>query len=293
MSLNKTQEWLSSFRTTIDKKIAGRAKTISITGGKGGVGKTSVAVKLGKMWSEAGYKVLLLDCDYNLSNTLVKLSLPIKNDFEDLIAGRKDFKDCLQRHDNLDILSGCNGSLDLYGKNIQIDRLILDVLVEHENEYDLILLDCPAGLSREALSLNAYCDYRVVIATPDRSSLTDCYSLMKILNNVYGVSNNHLLVNKVTSQNQYKRIVKSLSETVENFLSTRLNVVGHLSHEVGEVDQFDRVLFSEKKLKINQDFLKVFERLSDEVTGSIYSSLSAVPLKRSGDLGQDVQITIS
>ena len=74
-----TTDWLISQNKYQSKKTNQKAKTISITAGKGGVGKTSVSVKFARMLADKGYKVLLLDCDYNLSNTVVKLGLPVTN----------------------------------------------------------------------------------------------------------------------------------------------------------------------------------------------------------------------
>jgi len=92
LSLKKSNpsDWLISQNKYQSKKTSLKAKTISVTAGKGGVGKTSVAVKMGKLLAESGYKVLLLDCDTNLSNTVVKLGLPISNYFYELISAQKN-----------------------------------------------------------------------------------------------------------------------------------------------------------------------------------------------------------
>ena len=176
-----TSEWLLSQNKYQDKKTSQKATTISITAGKGGVGKTSVAVKFAKTLSSMGYKVLLIDCDYNLSNTVVKLGLPVTNDFYDLISARKDFDECVFKMGSFHLLAGCNGNIEIFKRGLELDRIIIDILVTHEREYDYILLDCPAGISKGTLTLNAYSDYRFVVVIPDKSSVTDSYSLIKIL----------------------------------------------------------------------------------------------------------------
>lgn len=265
-SLKKSNptDWLASQNKFQSKKTTQKARTISITAGKGGVGKTSVSVKMAKVLSQKGYKVLLLDCDSNLSNTVVKLNLPITNYFYELVSGQRTFEDCLHRDGSLHLLSGCNGSIDLFKKSLEIDKLIIDIIATHERDYDYILLDCPAGISRDTLTLNAYSDYRFVIVTPDKSSVTDSYSLIKILNKEFGVNENHLLVNKISSDVQYQRMIKTLSETVEHFLSARLNILGGVYKEEIPEDLFDRVLLYQEKNALHKNFVNILTKFTEE-----------------------------
>lgn len=257
-------DWLVSQNKYQSKKTTLKAKTISITAGKGGVGKTSVSVKMAKILSEQGFKVLLLDCDSNLSNTVVKLNLPITSHFYELVSGQREFEDCLHRDGNLHLLAGCNGNIDLFKKTLEIDRLIIDIIVNHEKDYDYILLDCPAGISKDTLTLNAYSDYRFVVVTPDKSSVTDSYSLIKILNKEFGVTENHLLVNKISSEPQYQRMIKTLSETVETFLKSRLYILGGIAKEEVPEDLFDRVLLQHNNNAIHKNFVNVVTKFTEE-----------------------------
>lgn len=262
-------EWLLSQNKYHGKKTLSKATTISITAGKGGVGKTSVAVKWAKLLAKQGYKVLLIDCDYNLSNTVVKLGLPVTNDFYDLISARKDFSDCVFKMGSFHLLAGCNGNIDIFKRGLELDRIIIDILVTHEREYDYILLDCPAGISKETLTLNAYSDYRFVVVTPDKSSVTDSYSLIKILNKEFGVNDHHLLLNKISSDIQYQRMVKTLTETVENFLSCSLHVLGGVTKEEGPVDSFDRILLEEENSALHKNFIKIVSKFTEEIESSM------------------------
>lgn len=302
MSTKNATEWLMShkrFDAHQLKKIPNRTYSIAITSGKGGVGKTSVSIKMAKVLAESGHRVLLIDFDTNLSNTAVKLGLPITNHFHDLLTAKKTFEECIHTDGNFHLLSACNGSMDLLNNEAGLDKLVIDIMGEHEKEYDFILLDCPAGLSKESLSLSAYCDYRFVVVTPDRSSITDSYSLIKILNQKYGVNENHLLLNKVSSKRQYEKLVKSLSGTVNNFLSCRLQVLGGLSYESLEVDHFDRLLLKDAGSRIHKNFLKVLKRFTEEDIGTTFSTAgseedtvpyASCPTGSVDDLEQDVQL---
>lgn len=261
-------EWLLAQNKYTGKKTLQKATTISITAGKGGVGKTSVAVKWAKLLAGQGYKVLLVDCDYNLSNTVVKLGLPVTNDFYDLISAQKEFTDCVFKMGSFHLLAGCNGNIEIFKKGLELDRIIIDILVTHEREYDYILLDCPAGISKETLTLNAYSDYRFVVVTPDKSSVTDSYSLIKILNKEFGVNDHHLLLNKISNDVQYQRMVKTLTETVEHFLSCSLHVLGGLRKEEGPVDGFDKILLEEENSALHKNFVKIVSKFTEEIESS-------------------------
>ncbi len=294
LSLKKSNpsDWLISQNKYQSKKTSLKAKTISVTAGKGGVGKTSVAVKMARLLADSGYKVLLLDCDTNLSNTVVKLGLPITNYFYELISAQREFDDCLHKDGNLHLLSGCNGNIDLFNKTLEVDRIIIDILVNHERDYDYIILDCPAGITKETLTLNAYSDYRFVVVTPDKSSVTDSYSLIKILNKEFGVNDNHLLINKISSEPQYQRMVKTLSETVETFLKCRLHILGGIKNEATPVDQFDTVLLHQENSSLHKNFVKIVRKFTEEIEGVANGADSEFASYNTSRLEHDVRFTV-
>lgn len=250
--MKKTSNWLQTFRDyDSDGDSAGSihekskfhekmpAKTVSITGGKGGVGKTSLSLKIARELSATGYRVLLIDCDYNMSNTAIKLGIPLQENLGSLLRSEKTFDQCLFKDKNFHLLSACNGDVRLTNSPIPKEQLVIDIITGHSSEYDYILLDCPAGLSTESLIISAYCDYRIVVVTPDKSSITDSYSLMKVLSKTYEVKENHLLLNMISSEGQMKRVLKTLSETVESYLGGRLHFLGGIKKLSVTQDRFD------------------------------------------------------
>lgn len=282
--MDKTREWLMSFNSSYHrqvqalieerkeerKKTFSKCVTVSFTGGKGGVGKTSIALKFAKELANQGYKTLLIDCDYNLSNTAIRLGLPLNNsNFYSLLTAEKSFEECLYREGNFDLLSACNGDLDLFESKLKHEELIIDIITEHENEYDFIMLDCPAGITKEALTLNAYCDQRIFVVTPDKASITDSYSLMKVLTTKFGVKENHLLVNMYVTQGQFERVAGTISETVENFLGCRTNILGGLKKIDVEHSRFDKFFLANTDSGFHKKFLKVVHRYSDDLGRSL------------------------
>lgn len=270
--MDKASEWLLSHSSSTQSKRAKRSSgeshrtyKISITGGKGGVGKTSVALKTAQELSNMGYKTLLIDCDSNLSNTAIKLGLPLEQKFWKLLSAELSFDECLIKKGDFHLLPACNGSVDLFETKLNFDEVMIDIISAHEDEYDFILLDCPAGLSKESLTLSAYCDYRWIVVTPDKSSITDSYSLVKILNTKYGVKENHLLVNMYSTDRQFQKVVITLSETIENFLNARTNILGGIKKFDVANDEFDTFFLSPSSSEWHKNFLKMIFGFTDKL----------------------------
>ena len=262
----KRRDWLSGH-----KKRKGR--TISVTGGKGGVSKSSITLKLAQELSHRGNRVLVLDCDFNLSNTQLKMGLSLNDNFVSFLQGKKTFAESISHVSGFDLLSGGNGSLDIYDSNYDFEKIIINLLLDIESSYDYVLLDSPAGLSRVSMALNAYSDYRFFVVTPDQSSITDSYSLMKILKNRFGVSKNHLIVNR-SGFKQYEKIIKSLPITVDRFLGGELCVLGMIEQMNLTPDQFDKTFLSAEKISSDQFINKLVERFVDEDSEESSSSFT-------------------
>lgn len=274
--MHKTSEWLLSFSSEKSLKTPARSLVtdgfkpctkISITGGKGGVGKTSIALKTAQELAKSGYRTLLIDCDSNLSNTAIKLGLPLENKFEKLLSAEATFDEVLIQQGNFHLLPACNGSIEVFESKLRFDEIITDIIASHEHEYDYILLDCPAGVTREILTLNAFCDHRWVIVTPDKSSITDSYSLVKLLSNRFGIKENHLLVNMYQNDKQFQKVVTTLTETIENFLGASTKVLGGIKKVEVSAEGFDTFFLSETKNEWQKNFVKLLYGFTEKDGG--------------------------
>jgi flagellar biosynthesis protein FlhG len=290
--MHKTSEWLQSFSTPNSPEVSRKKQSldsfspcrkVSVTGGKGGVGKTSVALKMARELAHSGARTLLIDCDFNLSNTAIKLGLPLGNHFEQLLSAEKSFEECLIQQGNFHLLPACNGSEEVFSSRLRFEDIIGDILRSHEHEYDWILLDCPAGLSREALSLNALCDQRIVVVTPDKSSVTDSYSLIKLLHSRFGVTENHLLVNMYQNDRQFQKVVLTLTETVRNFLGCETFVLGGLPKLDVPAGDFDTFFLSDAKNEFNRNFVKLLYGFTETAGGPSTAAAS----RAAGHLAQE------
>jgi flagellar biosynthesis protein FlhG len=273
--MHKTSEWLLSFQSEENlknQKFKNIEKfkpctRISITGGKGGVGKTSIALKTAQELAKSGYRTLLIDCDSNLSNTAIKLGLPVENNFEKLLSAEATFEEVIIQQGNFHLLPACNGSIQLFESKLKFDEIIIDIINSHEHEYDYILLDCPAGLGRDALTLNAFCDHRWIIVTPDKSSITDSYSLIKLLNARFGVKENHLMVNMFETDKQFQKVISTLSNTIQNYIGIPIKVLGGVEKIAVSNLGFDTFFLSENKSEWHKNFVKLLYEFTEKDGG--------------------------
>ena len=249
--------------------------TMSFLSGKGGVGKTTMAIKFAQILAQTGKRVLLLDFDYNLSNTRVKLKIKAGADdkFLKYMRGELQLNQIIYKTKSFDLISGCHASPEILDSQEAIELRIFDLLHEAERYYDAILIDCPAGIAREVLSVSAYCDSRIVVVNPEVASMTDAYGVIKILNQEHGVKQNHVLVNRVQNNKQYIKVVKGLGETAEKFLGARLHFLGKVEHFACDLDYFDEKFILEENndqhIKLSHIVNKFVEEKDDSLLGGM------------------------
>ena len=275
MSDKESSSWLQSFHSSKKNiRSSGRApcaKMVCITGAKGGVGKTSIALKLSLELAERGRRTLLIDCDCNLSNTAIKLGLPLNDSFLRLLNCNISFDDALYKRGNFHLLSSCNGSFELFEEEYSFNGHWGRFISDQKSNYDYIIFDSPSGITPHTAFLASYCDDRIFVLNPDCSSITDAYSLIKIIRHKFAIKENYLVVNKVQNKNQFDRVIKTVSETAENYLNVRSHILGALSFSNEKHEDFDRQLLYGKKNLINENFkviLRKFLEKSDSERGS-------------------------
>ncbi len=270
----RLRSWLISQRSERRETFL-PAKTVSFLSGKGGVGKTTCSLLFALALGDLGKKVLYLDADANLSNGVIKLGLPLKNHLKLFLDQRSNFSPesffrSLSLFENIHLLSGGNGELSFYTNEDELRDSLISLLLAIEAYYDVIVIDCAAGAGKEVLSLASYCDYRVVVVNDDKSSLTDSYSVIKILNLHYGVKNFYLLGNKfekITGQKSFLSFFQGLAQTADAYLDTYLNPLGVLEREEFSSKSFDQEI-RRKNSPLRMSSFKFTRRFSEEELGA-------------------------
>jgi flagellar biosynthesis protein FlhG len=155
---------------------------IAIASGKGGVGKTWLAITLSHALVRMGRRVLLFDADLGLANVDVQLGLVPRTDLSSIISGRTNVAGAVTRHaeTGLDVLVGLSGSGPLANLPVASLDLLLAKVRAETGGYDAVLLDLGSGVDRVVRRIAAWADMLLVVATDEPTSLTDAYALVKL-----------------------------------------------------------------------------------------------------------------
>ena len=203
-----------------------KSKIITVTSGKGGVGKSNFVVNLGVFLQSKGKKVLIFDADLGMGNDDVLMGLYPKNNIFDIIFTDLTLKDI--------IIEGSNGvSLIPAGTGLnKIEELtdeqrstFLDKL-EHLNEFDYILMDTGAGVNKDILAFISASEELIIITTPEPTSLTDAYSLIKATDYFKLKSKAKVIVNKAFTTEEGIETYNKFNRAVSKFLQIKVEYLG-------------------------------------------------------------------
>lgn len=205
-----------------------RPRFIAIASGKGGVGKTWLAITLSHALTRAGLRVLLFDADLGLANVDVQLGLTPRSDLGFVISGRTNVAGAITRHDGigLDVLAGRSGSGALSDLGTESLELLLTQLRAETTEYDAVLLDLSAGIDRIVRRLAAWSDLLLVVATDEPTSLTDAYALLKLHTFDRPDGNARIVVNQAQSAAAGQQTYATLRRACMAFLDREPPLAG-------------------------------------------------------------------
>lgn len=156
------------------------SRTVAITSGKGGVGKTNISVNLALSLSRKGHQVCLFDADLGLANINILLGLEPDTTLVDVVKGGRAFTDIMMEYEGVTIVPGSSGVEELADLSPS-DRERLLQSFESLGGYDFILFDTSAGVSRDVVAFCLASSEVLLVITPEPTSLTDAYALLKIL----------------------------------------------------------------------------------------------------------------
>jgi len=208
------------------------SRVITVTSGKGGVGKTNFAVNLGITLSEYGFKVIILDADFGLANIDVLFGIVPQFTLLDVINNKRSIAEILtEGPKNLKFISGGSG----VEKLAKLDKVQLEKFVENismlDKLADYIIIDTGAGVSENVISFVMAADEVLLVTTPEPTSITDAYALIKMVSNRDKSKHIKLIVNRADSQIEAENILRKLSMVAEKFLSIKLSPAGYLLND--------------------------------------------------------------
>lgn len=212
-------------------------KTIAITSGKGGVGKTNVSVNLGLAFADQGLRVLLLDADLGLANVDVVFGLRAEATLEDVVHGSCTLEDVLvEAAPNLQVIPAGSGVLALERLSPQELRDIASRMNDLAASFDVLLIDTGAGLTENVLFFSSVADHVLVVATPEPAAMTDSYALIKVLTARCPEVDLHVLINQVADAGEGERTFERLREVVKHFLDIPIRAAGALTRDSALTD---------------------------------------------------------
>lgn len=243
-----------------------KAKIITITSGKGGVGKSNFVVNMGITLHKKGKKVLIFDADIGMGNDDVLMgALPRYNVF-DLLKGKNVNEVVVEGPYGINLLPG--GSGINYIENLEEkERLAFIEKLTSLDEYDYIFIDTGAGINKNVLAFIACSEETIVITTPEPTSLTDAYSLIKATDHFKLINTANVIVNRAFSVKDGEETYNKLKRAVEKFLTIKINYLGSISEDRKLVEGV-RAQVPFTILHPKCDASKSIERISNKLIGN-------------------------
>lgn len=209
------------------------SRVITVTSGKGGVGKSNLAINLAIAMSRMGQKVVVLDADFGLANIEVMLGIRPKYNLADLMFRGKSLLDIItEGPEGIGFISGGSGIKEL--TNLTREQLInlSSRLEELDKRADVVIIDTGAGISDNVMEFVTLSAEVLLVVTPEPTSITDAYALLKTLDRRPEFAREHcnikLIANRTTNEKEGQELFEKLSLVADKFLNISLEYIGSI-----------------------------------------------------------------
>ena len=207
-------------------------RILSITGGKGGVGKSHVSANLGVSLAKLGLKTMLFDADLGLANLDILFGLRVKKNLSHVLAKECTLRDIIvEGPSGLKIIPAASGIRSMLSLSESECAGIIYAFSELEQELDIFLIDTAAGLSNSVLHFNRAAQKVIVIVCDEPTSITDAYALIKILNQNHQINRFKILTNMVSTSQQGEAVFQNLASVSDKFLDVHLEYMGMIPYD--------------------------------------------------------------
>lgn len=206
-------------------------KVIAISSGKGGVGKTNIAINLSIALGMRGLRVMILDADFGMANIDILFGIKTQYTIYDILYKDKTIDEVYAMTDEgVKIIPGGSGISELFDIDEDKRKKLINEFSKID-DIDILIIDMGAGLNKTSLSLLQFADEIIVVTNPEPCALTDAYSLIKILVNQGVKSNINIIVNRAKNLVEGRETFEKLSKTIKVFLNAQVKYLGYISED--------------------------------------------------------------
>ena len=248
------------------------ARVITVTSGKGGVGKSNLSINLAVQFRKLGYRVIIFDAEFGLANIEVMFGAIPKNNLSDLVYQGKSIREIITMGPmDIGFISGGSGIAGLSNLDRDYLNYLVRNLAELDSLTDIIIIDTGAGISDAVLEFLVASKEVLLVTTPEPTSITDSYSLLKALNHHANYNRDMTMVkvvaNKVSGKEEGQMLFNKLNAVVGRYLKMPIGYLGF----VPEDSQLVRAVMQQTPISMenpNAKSAKAFEQLALTLTGA-------------------------
>jgi flagellar biosynthesis protein FlhG len=205
-----------------------RKRTITITSGKGGVGKSSIVSNLAYLLGARKESTYIFDADLSLGNLDIMFGMVPRFNIKDLIEGKKQMSEIvIEGPCGIRIIPATSGVSEFSNLSME-ERNILLASFQQLPDYDFLIVDTSAGISSNVVYFNAISEDIYIVVTPDPASITDSYAVLKVLNRTTGRKEFHIIVNMVRDEKEALDTFKKILQVTDRFLDVYLDFSGYI-----------------------------------------------------------------